>query len=827
MQAPRTPITWELVRTRVNEAPTAAAQRHQFAAASAPQILSDTKRGLARLLMQRHALSYDDARQRVLSEQDLRHLLPLAPEAARQSVLEARGNTPSARAAARNAAARCRQAVRVVDANLLGAPGHQRDHSAAAPAAWRPLLDALDTGNEHGDDAQARQRKKARGVTRACLLRVAQLLTATGIDSPEGLPCDPDHLAAQWRQAGMTPHVINNLLYAVRKARRVAEGAGLDVSRIPSWDAKRLGAGYSRYDVDWRHDPRAGLTRDLPLWEQWLQAWLTASKSSVSPSTQKTVAQAVCRTAYALKLMSDAGRLGAHDLRALTPFDLCERQVGGVRIGEAATAVVERNEIASTVGLRHVPNSVPLIHAVTAFLMRDKPIRRVLVTAKEIVPPGVRHDLEHTWMIVRTLIREEMLRQDATRWSAADLHYIAWQKSIREMHVAAGSPSARNISKLLDHITLPQLIVLGLPWLDLVCLPSQQARITTARTAADRAAAMDTYQQTLFRWAALAVPAAAPLRLDQFQFGRIGLRQDREFEVQASFDADGQLTSVERMTVRAGGPLHHFPDNQEASLKQRLAPMTAWVCRPSILNLRRFAEYLRTVWWARTKTRGLDRGRTMQEALRDGDLSLFLSDRNGSEINRWGGYGGNGADLADAHGEALLLIMREALGRTVPACKADALKAGWSYLLTEHTVRHQFATYWYGLRKTHAVLRRVDETTAVVRSGSQIAQEATRDSEKMLAKTYARVTETMAAHLDRTATSWEHPYVFNNWMDEAEDPNHVIDWGDVWNTLVGRCYAGFDALPPALREAWEQVRAHGQLGMHGRRIDQRRGRRSA
>ena len=265
MSTARSPITWELVRTRVCEAPTAAIQRHRFAAASVPQILSDTKRGLVRLLMKRHALTQDDARQRVLMEVDLRHLLPLAPEAARQAVLEARGNSPSARAAARNAAARCRQALRVVDENLLGAKGNQRDHGAAAPAAWRPLLDALDDKEEHGADVPPRQRKKRLVVTRSCLLRVAQFLAATGVDSPEGLPRDPDMLAAQLREAGMTPHVVNNLLYSVRKARRAAEQVGLDVSRIPSWDAKRIGAGYSRFGVDWRHDPRAGLARDLPL----------------------------------------------------------------------------------------------------------------------------------------------------------------------------------------------------------------------------------------------------------------------------------------------------------------------------------------------------------------------------------------------------------------------------------------------------------------------------------------------------------------------------------------------------------------------------------
>lgn len=806
MQKNRPPITWEAVRAAVIAAPDGAPRARRFAAASVPQILSDTKRGLVALIMQREGLSQEQARERVLSD-DLRHLLPLAPEAARSAVLTSRGRGPSARAAARNAAARCRQALRVVDSNLCPHGCKNRDLAAAMPAAWRPLLDAMAPAGERPRGRNATAKFKGNQATRACLLRVAQFLVPQGIDRPEGLPKDPDALASQLTDAGMTPHVVSNLIHSVRVGRRVAEESGIDVSGIPVWPAKRKGASYSRYDNDWRADPRAGLARDLPKFSRWLAAWLNATGGTVSPATQETVTGAVCRVGYAIKQLSATGLLHRDCLITLTPLDLCERHVPGERIGKVVLAVAERNDIAADIGLVTTAHTVPLIHALTRFQLEERPIRQVVDSRAKIVPPGVRHDIENTWMLVRTLAREDTLRQDATRWSAAEMQYESWLTAVKDMHIDAGEPTARNIGMLLDHLTLPQLVVLGLPWLHMIHLPRLEASVTAAKTRADRRAAENARHGALFRFAALAVPCSVPLRLDQFQFGRVGTRTDREFELQATFDDDGQLTQVTRVTTHFGGRRSHFKDNLQASLKQRLAPMNAWVARPSILHLATFARYLREVWWARALSRGLDRGRTIQQALSDGDLALFLSDRNGSSINKWGGYGGNGAPLADAFGEAMLTVMRGALGQAVPNNKEEALNAGWKYLLTEHTIRHQYATYWHGLRESHAVVRRVDDETQVVRSGSQIAQEATRDSEKTLALTYARVTKTMSAHLDRPATSWAHPYVFNNWMDAAEDPNRVMDWSAAWDTLLRRCNDGADALPDVLRDQWQQARA--------------------
>lgn len=796
MQTDRTAVTWERVRTAVLTAPTSAPPAIRFASASVPQILSDTKRGLTTLLMRREGLTREEARARV-EQDDLRHLLPLAPEAARAAVLAAHGDTPSARAAARNAAARCRQALRVTDPNLCSHRGRERDYGAAVPAAWRPLVDALTTPGERPTPS--------RRIVRANLVRVIHVLVARGIDSPESVPADPDDLAAQLISAGTNVSVVGNLLHAVRTARRVAEASGVDVRAIPLWPAKRLGRSYTRYGVDWRNAPRAGLERDLPQFAKWLNAWLSATSKTVNSSTHDSVSQAVCRVGYALKIMASAGRFPVERLATLTPLDLCEVHVPGEFIGVAPALTARQSEITASVGLSAVQSTVPLIHALTRFLCDEQPIRRVIVTTREIIPPGVRKDIQLTWLLVRAMIRSEMLRQDATRWTAADLLYRAWLKAERQMHEQAGKPTVRNIQRLLDHILLPQLVVLGLPWFDLVHLPQRAAAIMTARSPANRSAAEEAYRDSLLDWAVLALGTSAPLRLDQLQFGRIGLTENKEFELEAAFSPDGHLMQVTRVVARFGGLLHHFPDNPQASLKQREAELLQWVCRPSLLNLARFADYLREVWWTRALARGLDRGRSMERALADGDLALFISERD-SSINPWGGYGGNAGCLADRFGEALLLVMGTALGRAVPASKAEALTVGWSYLLTEHVIRHQYATYWYGLREKHAIVRRINEQTQVVRTGSQIAQEATRDSEKTLKRAYARVTKSMGAHLDRPASSWEHPFIYNDIMDQCDDPNVVVNWVDVWDALLHRCHEGADALPRILRQAFESTR---------------------
>jgi hypothetical protein len=798
----RYPITWDSLQALVRAAPTHAPRRRRFAAASVAQILSDTKRGLVAVLRQREGLSQAQARERVLSD-DLRPLLPLAPEAARQAVFSARGTTRSARTAARNAAARCRQALRVVDPNLVPRGRRGRDHGAAATPAWRPLLDALAVPGARPRERRALAIYRGLQTTRACLLRVAHFLAARGVDGPEGLPLDPDTFACELRGAGMTQHVVNNLLHAVRKARLAAENRGLDVSRIPLWPKKRKGASYSRFGEDWSADPKAGLARDLPQFARWLDTWLKATQKVVSPDTQETVTQATYRVGYAIKCMAVAGMLPGVNLTTLTPFALGETLVPGQRLGGLAVDHSERDGIAASVGLTTPPRDVPLLHAITRYLLDVAPIRQIVRAEQEFVPPGVRGDLERVWLLVRAVVRDEMVKQQPERWAAADLQYREWLKAVRALHEAAGKPTARDIGRLLNHVTLPQLVVLGLPWFTLVQLPALASAVKQARTPADRAEAITTYRTALFRWAALAVPASVPLRLDQFQFGRVGTGADREFELQATFRPDGALDRVLRVRTRVGGRLHHFPDNKDAALKQRLAPMAEWVCRPSILDLDRFAEYLREVWWPRAVARGLDRGRTMAQAFQDGDLALFLSDRNGSRINRWGGYGGNGSDIADACGEALLSVMREALGRAVPGTKDEALKAGWGYLLTEHPLRHLYATYWFGLQETHAVVRRVDQDTHIVRSGAQIAREATRDGDKTLKGTYARVTATMKAHLDRPTSSWEHPLIFSRLMDAAEDPNNVVSWSEAWSALLDRCRAGGDALPDPIRIIWE------------------------
>ena len=759
--------------------------REELGVERAAPVLSDTRRVLRELLMAERRIDEQAARALLLTE-DLRGPLLRAVEFANVHARRMKRET----GARRVRQADINRAGRVAKVIAIVAPEStphrsRRPVAAVVPLDWKPVIDSVEGSS----------------VTACAKRRHVELLVTAfaraGILTPAQLPTNADKLYALLIAEGLlTPDTICVGLSDLRSAlgQCIATGTLPADSPVPG---KRVGTRRLHGGAEWATNREAKLRMELPLWADDLEEYLAHAKDEVG-GTPNVRRGAVFRVAVGLCGMRDGGLLPGVDLHTLQFHDLGTMQI--VRCDSMTSRTISR--AAARNGRSVSSDTVPLVEALGEYLTRELRERK----PGHGVPPSVCKDIERVWGICTALLRPSPTDplEDRVRWQGANEVVRTWAATAEESRPA--SECERNKGLLAEHLSLPQAIVFGIPYYTLVALPEAQTHVDAhAIGSVGRQTATDRLTLLLEEWVALATKVADPLRVEQRVFGRVG----RELEITASFEsASGVLTSVAGVTTHfAGKKLHatfwYGESNKRAGFKQHEKGPRSWDWPPSIVDLVWLARYFREVWYPRVQALG--ERRSMREAMSSGRWTLFPSTA-AARANSYRWKGMCDTWISEKTGDAMLRVLREVLGHHhLPALRTDAIQAGWRSLLSDHNVRHLWATYWGGLRASRGPRQvRPDGTIVESVSGMEYCRRATTDEEDSLQEHYVALTQTIQRLLTRTVGSCAHPLSLDSIMDRASLTDRAVDWKAEWNALAAA--EGIDAMPPALRARWLGLR---------------------
>lgn len=780
MLEPISSISWQDVAERV---------RTKYSPTSAAPMLSDVHRVLRDLITAERRIDSSEA-QKVIDHEDLRGLLARAVAFARVQAKTSKHVAGGRRASAADANRASRVAVvarLVVPECVVQRRGRQM--SSAIPVGWRPVLKVV-LGSS-----------VASGAMRRHLEIIITSLVRHGINEPAAMPADPEALYESIVAENLVSRrTITNALSGLRRAIRQCIEQQILPADTPV-PAKLRGHKRRRGGVAWYDDPCAMLRAKLPLWADDLDEFeaLTPDKLGGMPRRRRL---AVYRVASALVDMFEARLLPPEfDLKNLQMCDLATIRIPRRSGGETSPLGSRMSRAAVRNGLRVPEDSIPLVEAIGAW-MTDQ-VRKN--SAGVGVPPIVTHDIRAVWAICAALLRPlpGAAVERRVQWEVQ--HETIGQWLNRADHSRSGVPGMRDKELLAEHLSLPLTIVFGLPFYTLLELPLIEREMLSYTPQTPKWSALENRYHRLFdEWLALSTKLADPLRVEQRVYGRVG----GELSIYANYDGNGDLVQISGVTSHFAGKAKHANEafglrNPMAGLKQHQKGTRSWDWPPSIVNFDWLVRYFREIWYARVRRRG--ESGTLQEAMTSGRWTLFPSTSQSSTSHPWGGMKGDW--ISAKTGDALLRVMRDALGHThIPTVRQVAIQSGWRMLLSDHNIRHLWASYWGGLRDVRGP-RQVRSDGVVVESvsGMDYCRRATTDEVRTIQTAYIALTQTIQRLLTRTVGSWDHPLSHDSVMDRVTLTDQAVDWAAEWDRLA--IIRDEVAMPPHLRSRWEASRS--------------------
>jgi hypothetical protein len=370
----------------------------------------------------------------------------------------------------------------------------------------------------------------------------------------------------------------------------------------------------------------------------------------------------------------------------------------------------------------------------------------------------------------------------------------------RAVKAGTANESEKRKDKLVEVLTLPQLMCIALPRLSEEVRARKREYQQTIALVTDRGhsspenhpasiGARRAWDNALEDYLALAVFTAHPMRLANLAYGRIGTTKKAEFTVDAEFDEDGRVKRIIRVNGRFAAKLEQT-SNLMAALKQTRKRHN-WDWWPAIVDFDHLCDYLNGLRRQRILARSLDWAPmgidvtrvayTVERDLAAGRLALFISPdnvRSRDPMRYHGGYAGYSV-LSNRVGRTMFHVVTRILGHRVTDADGRDLtfkelsRTDWKGLFTGHNVRLFWSTYWHGLRsdREHAVIG----NDGVRWTGTQVAMLATSDDERTLRNEYTSVDEATRRYAFEPVDSWMHPHAFDRWMDRAFR-REGIDW---------------------------------------------------
>lgn len=742
-------------------------------------MISSTRQTVLHILEERLGISEAEAVARLKTE-NIRPYLPLLEAAAKR---RAQGH-----ARAGNASGHVRRVLRILHPAEFGRP-RSKGGTVAVQPAWDAILAAC--AEVWSDPQTIRQ-------YRSDIARLARLTFAAGFANPAELP-ERAVVEELLREAGLSANSISGSITGYRKAVAWLRQQGREVlandlpqrvsarerglRSLPSHAFEGLPEGASPATM--RADSL--LPHIAPAIAEAHQEWVTeGGGASLRPATRNDVLRTLSLVVAHLyrhpELLANSRHPSGTPASPLAELDLAE--LWELDYASTVEAVAVASSRAAARALKAIGGqavATPLVWKLVEDLAGEI---TMLVKGQPYSKAAVKI-LESLWSLTRGLYEESFRAVAPARWVAMRTRYnIQWTK-MDSANAEAKVTGMKNKALLIRTITLPLVVC--------VCLPRMAARVRRYQrvweAARDRAItaghddplahhgarrAYVRYEDVLEEYVAFAVFTADPLRNKNIHYGWLG--DEGEFRPTVRYDAQGLPVAIEGM---ASFFTAHGGRNAEAAFKQPDAQDRLWRWAPAMIELDLVLAYLMGPRRDRIIERGLLTDATgapvtrdtysLQEDLRQGTLALFISPGD-TNTHPHGAYGSD--KISDLYGRALHYCVTRILKvKGVPAYDDCGAGSEWRGLLSGHSVRLLWSTYWLGIREEHGPRHRDGR----VISGIRIAMDATSDEEKTLRDEYTDVAAAVRDRMRDPAGEWSHPRTYDSWMDRVYLLER-IDW---------------------------------------------------
>lgn len=702
-------------------------QRTQISAAHRAAILSSVRAGLRR-----------GTGLRDVEQVDIRPYLDALPDLAQLDLTSRDKQRPA------NAADRVRRFLLVVE-------GKETTKSRCSAGSLLPgydLLYAALRGTAHGPSA----------ITR--LQRLA--IVGGSIRSPSDLP-SRDALDQWAREQNVTQRAFDRMLCAYEAARAILAtthpGVSLpDLGRKTRTDQRgvlglpdlmeRLAAkGYTA-----TIPPRAEEAVRLlaPRLAKALDAYLASDKGrALGPDATKRVRGAVSR--LTAELIRD-GR----DPANVTPLHLVSESV--------TTETVYNDLVAEVLGQSTAAGTTTLLrHLVIRAAHASQ--RRSPLAAQDALPQPAGATAHEPPRFYTASVRMDVISlHEITKGAYADLqHHVEARAMLKRIDEAFNElrqemkahnqlvrlAQQKDKVRLLEQVTLPQLVCIGLPALrrHVIKLRARYRAAIRRHPEATNSAvlrARKRYATWLRRYLVLAVMISDGLRVKNYAGALVG--PSGHFRATVERDRSGgwrRLARVETYWRGFDDPLVSLKIKEDETRKERLRYGRA--LRPGIVDHVLLLEYWTDIRLDALIDCGLLSDRAAYNPDTDG-WALFVSPKARNASGRYRSYA-----LSKVCGRALHWICVHALKRTaIPTSwKARELRTEWRALMAAHVTRLLIGTYWGGIRDQWGKAARITDDTA-----------------STLTRSYSKVSARMEELM--LVDGPENPHHFDDVMDRVE-----------------------------------------------------------
>lgn len=646
------------------------------------------------------------------------------------------------------------------------AHGRSRGGVTMLAPAWAPVVDAF--GDIPGLTAQSRKQ------SRSDVARVARVAFMHGVDGPAELP--PRPVLESWlRDGGWSAASIKNAIGAYRRA------VGFLAKTSPELKLVRYTTNPHPNARNLRHMPevdvliaktseelRAYQLTTLEILDHVAPAYANAYREwevvrSCRPQTKKKLLAAIDR------IVAELIRSNQGDALLAGPTALFETimpdpraEADGPRGGGAAAAALGLGAAHQ----RRIPLLWRLFDDVSPNIRSNSP----LFAARTFYPPTLQKDLVALFYWMESVYKAVFNEYAPERWTLIESQYKRLSEHMSRVNDEAAIQGTKAKSLLIELITLPQLVAVGMPgmaahvrilrdeWQALELEAAAKAHTPAVHARVRRAKRK--YERRLEQYIALAVLTADPLRQKNWTYARLG----HQGEVRPKVEYDGTGHPVRIIEVKSfftgnGG------DNPAAALKVPDKEDRVWTWAPAMIDHDLLLAYIMGPRRERLERRGLiTTDYRLESDLVDGRFALFVSPCSTGGHPHAGlaeGY------VSDRYGRALHFVVTTVLGRPgVPSYSACG-KGKWRGLFAAHVTRLLWGTYWCGVRGEDGPIRLNADGSTSRFSGRQISADATTDLISTIEADYAEVSPVMRDRMRDAARTWEDPRAYDQWMDRA------------------------------------------------------------
>lgn len=665
--------------------------------------------------------------------------------------------------------------------------------SARATATPCPVLTEFHTLADRVGEVGAATAKEQRRISHLQLgmRRFARIAASHGVISVAELPTTTDAMITLLATWGLAPSLRNHMMWTLRTIRRLLVDDIL-APRLPAWQSVSIG-----------DEQQQGIDERLPELARDVETWVSLSSMKVgdraagnrsrtahealTAKTQYVYRAAMRQWASALLTLVDRGLLTIPDLSALNVESLwlttAEGSAPRPLPGNAEALLAERRARRGRPANRSEARVVrPLALAVIDLALDHSLFERAARDADGQWPKSAAQMAFRLWSITeRVALGTD--GDEAAELLALRTIWMAHLPSLKDILTKASF--VKDHVRMLQMVTLPQVVCLILPWWTLHELPrlereAIQLRIRASRPGAPQASAArareahEAFIAGLDAYIALATFVAEPSRITNVTNARTG----KEVMIDAEWSHSGDLLSLHGIGTS-------FPGRAEGEIAEVTtktgAPRPTWRWSPTIIDRQWFARYLSESWLPALRASGhVTHDETLQSVVTTGRFAWFANaDPRSDRAQAVAGAFRATSSVAERFGHALLVGLR-AMGRTdLPTSVETAAAEGFAYMFRPHAARLWWGTYWF-MRGDHGPQRARPDGGVDAVTGWQVAMRATCDKRVTLEKHYVKLSAAMQELMRSSLTSIEHPNAYDHLLDRTWWHDAPTDWKRVW-----------------------------------------------